>query len=207
MVPGQISKVPTGGEFTERGWRALGRQDRLLFQVAEDAGFEGALEVDVTGLDWEPANAGGEKIHFINMFTNPNGDHHCEDGGTPKDALWTLRLGRDERRKPRYGQSFKVLWASRGAKRCEGSDYHELVAKVPEGFVWDKDRTHRFKVTWSRQARRLAVFVDDRLFFETPWRNQETPLRHIFLGRAGDYAALIGPTFSNLRLVASPAPR
>jgi CubicO group peptidase (beta-lactamase class C family) len=48
--------------------------------------------------------------------------------------------------------------------------------------------------------------VDGARFYEQPWRDQVEPLRYVFIGRAGDYAGLVGPVFSNLR-VYRPAPR
>jgi hypothetical protein len=208
-LPGERDKRSLDGTFSPQGWAPSNRKGALVIELEAAAAREGALEVDVTGLDWPAVNAAAgsnTKIHFINMFSNPNGDHHMEDGGGADDALWTLRAGADGDGKARYGDSFKVLWASRGAKRAPGSDYHEVRTKAPDGWRWDPAVKYTFRVTWSQARGIWEVLVNGHLFSREPWKKQVTPMRYVWLGRGGDYASLVGARFSNLRVYAVADP-
>jgi hypothetical protein len=201
LVKGEISKKNTGGQFTEKGWQALNQDDYLMIEITGEAGFEGSLEVDIQNLGEQFAGNknGAAKVHFLNMFSNPISDHHAEDGGTATDALWTLRTGNDEEGKSRYGQNFKILWASKGAKRTEGSDYHEKIVRLPDDWKWDK-KTYTFGVCWSKKEKSIKVFIDRNLVFSGQWTNQVSPLRYIWLAKSPDFKTLVGPVFSNLKI-------
>lgn len=93
-----------------------------------------------------------------------------------------------------------MLWASRGAKRTPGSDYHEQRLRLPSNFAWRPGGTHVFRVRWSARARQLTVSVDDREFARGPWHHDGARLRHVFLGGAADFHALVGPVFSQLKV-------
>jgi len=208
-IEGESMKQSTKGSFTRQGWRALEQGGQLLIELEEAKGFEGALKVDVTNLDWEGANLSAghnTKMHFINMFSNPSGDHHFEDEGTGgNDALWTLRGGAGGPGEGvRYGNNFKILYASRGAKRAAGSDYHEVTSPAPDDWVWHKDSTYTFHIVWSKHRRKWTVSVNHHLFYEEHWENQVEPLKYVFLGSAGDYETFQGPYFSNLRVYQAP---
>lgn len=204
-VPAAVSatRENRGGEFLATGWRMRETRGFLRVTLPADAPREGELEVTISGLDWAAvgrAVGADRKIHFLNLFSNPNGDHHAEAGGTAEDAVWTLRAGTDAGGGGRYGGDLKLLWASRGAKRTPGSDYHEQRMRVPPGFAWRAEAAHVFRVRWSARERRLTVSVDNREFARVPWRHDGAPLRHVFLGGAADFHALVGPVFSELRV-------
>lgn len=205
-VAGEALKESVSGEFTESGWRSTDpRQGMLKIGLSGDLGIEGELTVDITDLDWVAANlAGGDKIHFLNMFSHPLGDHHIEDGATVDDAFWTLRGGKhDDGKRPRYGNVIKLLGASRGAKRAPGSDYFESInTAMPRDWRWDQDTTYQIRVAWSAQAKRLLVWVNNTLFYDVPWKNQEEPLRYVFIGKARDFYSFVGPRFRDLRVYA-----
>jgi len=208
-VAGELQKTSQQGEFTADGWRSLGRDGMLVIELAAAVTLEGALEVDLTGVDWPRAStASGRdtKLHFINMFSHPKGDHHVEGGGTAHDALWTLRAGASKDGQPRYGDMFKVLGSSRGAKRTPESDYHEHEVAAPAGWKWDPAARYTFRVTWSRARGTWTVAVNGQPLAEQPWKNQVSPLRYVFLGKAGDFQSLQGPLFSNLRVYATATP-
>lgn len=195
-----------GGEFTAAGWRMVATKGFLRIDLPQPAPREGELLVTITGLDWAAVGRAvgvDRKIHFLNLFSNPRGDHHAEGGGTAEDALWTLRAGTDEAGAPRYGAALKLLWASRGAKRTPGSDYHEKQLAPPAGWAWDPRAAYRFAVRWSARTRTLAVEVDGTAFGTVPWRHDGAPLRHVFLGGAADFHAIAGPVFSDLRINAT----
>lgn len=192
-----------GGEFGAAGWRMREPRGFLRVTLPVAASREGELEVAIAGLGWASVGRAvgvDRKIHFLNLFSNPNGDHHAEDGGTADDALWTLRAGTDAEGGGRYGGDLKLLWASRGAKRTPGSDYHEQRLRLPTGFAWRAEGAHVFRVRWSARARQLTVLVDDREFARVPWRHDGAPLRYVFLGGAADFHALMGPVFSALKI-------
>lgn len=197
--PGIARKVARGGEWTPKGWRAVENGDYLMLEIADAAGFEGALEVTMDELDWHAANTstGRPKLHFINMFSNPRGEHHVEEGGTHLDALWTLRAGTGPDGGPAYGVRFNVLWASRGAKRCEPSDYEETTATMAPGWKWDRS-TYRFRIAWSKSRGELTGHIDGVEVFHEPWLNQVTPLRYVYLARGPDFATMVGPLFRDL---------
>jgi hypothetical protein len=201
LLKGEINKKNLGGQFTEKGWQALKQGDYLMIELSDEAGFEGSLEVDIQNLCEQFAGNknGAAKVHFLNMFSNPISDHHAEDGGTDTDALWTLRTGNDEEGKPRYGQNFKILWASKGAKRTEGSDYHEKIVRLADDWKWDK-KTYTFGVSWSQKEKSIKVFIDRNLVFSGQWTNQVSPLRYIWLAKSPDFQSLVGPVFSNLKI-------
>lgn len=201
LVKGEINKKNSGGQFTEKGWQALKQGDYLMIELTDEAGFEGSLEVDIQNLGEHFAGNknGAAKVHFLNMFSNPISDHHAEDGGTATDALWTLRTGTDEEGKPRYGQNFKILWASKGAKRTEGSDYHEKIVRLADVLNWDK-KTYTFGVSWSQKEKSIKVFIDRNLVFSGQWTHQVSSLRYIWLAKSPDFQSLVGPTFSNLKI-------
>lgn len=195
-----------GGRFDVAGWQAQGPRDLLRLEAKDPLPFEGMLEVSLTGIVWQKAAAAAgrdRKIHFINLFSNPLGDHHVEDGGTSRDAIVSLRVGSDEKGEPRYGKAIKVLWASRGAKRSEGSDYHEQRLSPPEGFAWSG--THRIAIRWSRNEQVLEVLVDGNSWGRLPWNNQEEPFRYVFLGRGGDFHSWVGPVFQDVELRSTSA--
>ncbi len=192
-----------GGEFTAAGWRMVAPKGFLRIDLPEPSPREGELEVTISGLDWAAVGrtvGADRKIHFLNLFSNPRGDHHAEGGGSAEDALWTLRAGTDEAGAPRYGTALKLLWASRGAKRTPGSDYHEQRVPVPAGFVWRANAAHVFRVRWSARERQLLVTVDNHEFARVPWQHDGAALRHVFLGGAADFHALVGPVFSCLTI-------
>ncbi len=190
-----------GGIFTEKGWKAVNDGDYLFIELATGTGFEGQLEVDVTELDWQKSNttSNNEKIHFLSMFSNPVADHHVEQGGTEKDALWSLRGGKGDNGEPRYGQNFKVLWASKGAKRTPMSDYSEKTITMPDGWKWDKP-VYTFTIRWSLKQKKIDVSVNGLQVFEGPWLNQISPLKYIYIAKSPDFGSFIGPVFSNLRV-------
>lgn len=204
-VAGEINKKSHGGEFTANGWRALNDGDYLMIELDSDAGLEGSLEVDISELDWVKHNTvtGKGKMHFINMFSNPVADHHAEHGGTATDALWTLRCGKGDGEEARYGNNFKILWASKGAKRTPGSDYHEKVVRVPDGWQWDKP-LYSFKVSWSQKLGKIEVSVNGSNLFEGAWANQVSPLKYVYLAKSPDFHTFVGPVFSNLRVSLGP---
>jgi hypothetical protein len=200
-----VARENRGGEFGATGWRMREPRGFLRISLPDAAPREGELEVTIAGLDWAAAGRAvgvDRKIHFLNAFSNPNGDHHAEAGGTAEDALWTLRAGTDASGGGRYGGDLKLLWASRGAKRTPGSDYHEQRVRLPAGFAWRADGAHVFRVRWSARARQLTATVDNHEFARVAWRHDGAPLRHVFLGGAADFHALVGPVFSELRVFA-----
>ncbi len=195
------AKKMDGGRFTEKGWISEDPRGYLRIELTEALPFEGMLEIELDAFHWAEASASSgkdRKIHFINLFSNRLGDHHFEDGGTAEDAIITLRMGSDEEGLPRYGDTFKVLWASKGAKRAGGSDYHERQARLNEPYEWSTNPV--FKVFWSRKNQTIRVLVDDKEFIELPWKNQVEPFRYIFLARAGDFYSLQGVYFKNLKI-------
>lgn len=201
------SRENRGGEFSAAGWRMREPRGFLRVTLPAAAPREGELEVTISGLDWAAvgrAVGADRKIHFLNLFSNANGDHHAEAGGTAEDALWTLRAGTAADGGGRYGGDLKLLWASRGAKRTPGADYHEQRLRLPAGFEWRAEGAHVFRVRWSARARQLTVSVDDYEFARVPWRHDGAPLRHVFLGGAADFHALVGPVYSELRIFALP---
>ncbi|MDI1249837.1 MAG: hypothetical protein PSV13_13310 [Lacunisphaera sp.] len=201
------ARTNVGGRFEPAGWRVVGPQAFLRITLPRGLGAEGKLEVNVKGLDpgrLMAAIGRDKKVHFINLFSNVTGDHHVEDGGGETDALWTLRIGTDAAGASRYGQGFKLLWASRGAKRARGSDYAETEVTLPAGSQWDAAKTYTFAIHWSRSIRRLTVSLDQRIVAQVPWRDDEAPLRHAFLGGTPDFHALMGALFSDLRISSSP---
>jgi len=203
IIEGEFSKSSIKGEFSQAGWRALDNGGMLLIQLEEGACFEGALSIDMKNLNWQEANlavGSNKKIHFINMFSNPNGDHHFEDGGTGTDAMWTLRAGSNDNGKVRYGNSFKILWASRGAKRAPGSDYHERKAEPPTDWDWGKTTDYKIYVTWSKKQKKWTVSVNGVQFSEEKWENQLDKLKYIYLGKAADFHSMVGPYFCNLKV-------
>lgn len=209
-VTGEVAMARTsrGGRFEAVGWRVLGPQGFLRITLPEGVEAEGRLEVKVRGLD--PAGLGAKigtdrKVHFINVFSNANGDHHFEDGGSANDALWTLRIGTDAAGGPRYGRDLKLLWASRGAKRAPGSDYEEKVVSFPADWRWEAAQTYAFTIEWSQSARRLTVRVDHRVVAQVPWLGDGDPLRHVFLGGTPDFDALTDAVFSDLRIISGSA--
>jgi hypothetical protein len=203
-VPGESMKESVSGAFTESGWRSTDVRDGMLkIGLSGTLETEGELTIDLTDLDWIAANtAGGDKIHFLNMFSSPLGDHHAEDGATDDDAFWTLRGGKhDDGKRARYGNVVKLLGASRGGKRAPGSDYFETIrTEMPRDWQWEKNTSYHFRVAWSASAGRLAIWVNDTLFYDIPWRNQVEPLRYIFIGKARDFSSFVGPVFKDLRI-------
>ncbi len=202
LVSGENSKESIGGVFTAQGWRAGKQGDFLKIRLSETAMSEGALEVTLSGIVWDdPKSAGvaNRKIHFLNMFSNEIGDHHAEDGGTATDALWTLRVGIKDG-KPRYGNGFKALWSSRGAKRSKGSLYHETKIVMPDDWRWREDESYRFRVEWSAEREFLRIFVNEILLDEFAWVDQRDNLDTIFIGKAGDFGTWVGPVFSDLKV-------
>lgn len=199
-VQGELVKKSQGGSFSSVGWKAMLNGDYLMIEIDSVAGFEGVLEVKVSELDWEKMNSkGARKVHFLSMFSNAVADHHVEDGGTENDALWSLRAGSSDEGTPRYGQNFKILWASKGAKRSINSDYHEKIVKLPEGWKWDKD-TYIFKVSWSKKESAIRVYLNNEQVFSDSWKNQVSPLRYIYLAKSPDFHTFVGPAFSDLKI-------
>ncbi len=200
-VKGESLKVNRGGEYNQKGWRSQSNADYLMIEISELTGFEGALEVDLTELDWASANThvSIDKIHFINMFSSPRADHHVEDGGTNQDALWTLRGGKAPDGSPAYGNRFAVLWSSRGAKRCDPSDYEESVAPMVSGWKWDKER-YTFRITWSKRDAQLLGYINGEMVFHEPWANQVKPLQYIYLAKGPEFGSFVGPYYSNLKV-------
>lgn len=202
IVSGESSKENIGGAFNERGWKAGKQGDALKIGLSKTAMKEGALEIIVSGIVWDdPQSAGvaNRKIHFLNMFSNEIGDHHAEDGGTATDALWTLRAGIKDG-KPRYGNGFKALWSSRGAKRSEGSLYHENKVVTPDGWRWRENERYRFRVEWSAERESLKIFVNEILLAKFDWIDQQENMDTIFIGKAGDFGTWVGPAFSDLKV-------
>jgi len=203
-----MARTNRGGRFEAAGWRVLGPRGFLRITLPEGVAAEGKLEVKVSGLD--PAGLGtgigpDRKVHFINFFSNANGDHHVEDGGSANDALWTLRVGTDAAGGPRYGRELKLLWASRGAKRAPGSDYEETMVSFPADWHWEAAQTYAFAIDWSQSTHRLTVRIDHRVVAQVPWLGDGAPLRHVFLGGTPDFHALTGAVFSDLRISSGPA--
>lgn len=200
-VKGETVKVNRGGEYSSKGWKSKSNNDYLMIEVSESTGFEGALEVDLTELDWAAANThvSRDKIHFINMFSSPRADHHVEDGGTNQDALWTLRGGKAPDGSAAYGNRFAVLWSSRGAKRCDPSDYEESVAPMVPGWKWDKER-YTFRITWSKRDAQLLGYINGEMVFHEPWANQVKPLQYIYLAKGPEFGSFVGPYYSNLKV-------
>jgi len=183
LVLNEGSKISTGGEYSARGWRALSQGDMLVVELANAQGFEGALEVDISNLDWVAANASAgtdQKIHFLNMFSNAKGDHHEEHGGTSTDALWSLRGGTETDGSSRYGNGFKFYWASKGAKRTTGNNYQEAPVSAPSGWIWDKSKTYTFRVAWSKSQNKITVSVNGTQFTQKNWAGQVEALKYVF---------------------------
>lgn len=205
LVDNELIKENTSGTFGIKGWSSLSPSEGML-KIALDSTSrgEGTLEVTITGLDWNAANlaAGADKkMHFINMFSNPNGDHHAEAGCTSTDALFTLRGGSDESGEtPRYGNNFKMLWSSRGAKRTENNLYKEKRNDPPDNWIWHADSTYVFSVRWSRSASLLTVHVNRQELYRLVWSDQQNDLKYIFLGKAADFKSFVGPVFSELKV-------
>jgi hypothetical protein len=202
IVPGEVAKTAIGGRYSELGWQAMKNGDYLVIEVDDRAGFEGQLSIEITNIDWVSSNtvSGSPKIHFLSMFSNQIADHHIEGGGTTQDALWSLRGGMGKDKAPRYKNDFKVLWASKGAKRTENSDYHERIVKLPSDWVWNNDKVYIFKIAWSQNSQYLKILINDVEIFNEPWRNQVSALKYIYIAKSPDFHTFIGPVFSNLKL-------
>lgn len=195
-----VAKKEGAGAYGPSGWSATERTDFLKLVLIETAGKEGRLEVTISGIDWQGSQSGESgKFHFLNMFSNEIGDHHAEDGGTAGDALWTLRAG-VRNGVPRYGNRFKVLWSPVGAKRTEGNRYHEEYARMPEDWEWKIEEDYRFKVEWSSVNRSMEVFVNDLLVGQFDWTGQIQDMNTIYIGKAGDFDAWVGPLFRDLKV-------
>ena len=201
LVPGEVSKTAKGGKYSEIGWQAINNGDYMVIEVNERAGFEGKISIDLLDIDWNNSStaSGRPKTHFLSMFSNAVADHHLEDGGTAVDALWSLRTGMGENGGPRYKNGFKVLWASKGAKRTEGSDYHEKVVSLPGDWDWSSE-VYTFTIEWSQVGRYLRILINEAEVFKEPWNNQVSPLKYLYIAKSPDFHTFIGPVFSNLRL-------
>lgn len=197
------ARTNKGGEFEAGGWRVVGNQSYLRIALPVAARAEGFLELRVTGFD--PARLAEEigcnrKVHFLNLFSNRLGEHHFEDGGTARDALWTLRVGTGADGGSRYGSGFKLLWSSRGAKRAPGSAYDEREVTMPDDWRWAGGRTYLFSIHWSGPARQLWVKVDGMTVAVVPWRQKGESLRYVFLGGTPDFHSMTGALYSDLRV-------
>ncbi len=193
-----------GGHFGAEGWTMRESRGFLRISLADAAPADGAFVVMIRGAasaELAKAVGGDRKIHFLNMFSNAAGDHHVEGGGTASDALWTLRIGTDPQGGERYPGGAKILWASRGAKRTPGSDYHEKRLPFPPSVRWVPGRWIEFRVVWSASEGTLRVLVDGVEAGAVPWKRTGDPLRHIFLGGAADFSAFVGATYRDLRIV------
>lgn len=201
-VPGQGVRAKTGrGDYGPEGWRAARDGDFLMIELDDAQGTAGALEVTLSSLDWRAANTatGAQKIHFLSMFSHPRADHHVEDGGTNVDALWSLRGGKAADGGPAYGGRFNILWASRGAKRSEPSDYEETTAPMAPGWTWDRDR-YRFRIEWDKHKGKITGRIDGQVVFHEPWLNQVSPLRYVYLAKSPDFGTFVGPRYSDLKV-------
>ena len=196
--------VNRGGRHGPDGWTLVAPRGFLRIELPGPAPRDGAVVVRIRGVDWaQLAREVGpdKKIHLLNAFSNPAGDHHVEGGGTPSDALWTLRTGTDEQGGARYGPHLKVLWASRGAKRAPGSDYHERLLPFPEGATWTEEQWIEFRVEWRATTGQLRIVVAGREAIVVPWQGRGDPLRYLFLGGATDFAGFSGATFRQLEVL------
>jgi len=201
LFQGVLDKQSQGGKYSENGWSATKNGDYLLLEIVPDYGFEGFLEVDINQINWKKSNtaSGKEKIHFISMFSNPVADHHAEQGGSERDALWSIRGGMTETGEPRYGNNFKFLWAAHGAKRTNNSNYTEKIVKMPSGWSWDH-LVNTFRISWSAQNQVVSIKVNGILVFSGFWEGQLEPLKYIYLAKSPDFHSFIGPNFKNLKL-------
>lgn len=203
-IPGQASKRVTGGEFTAHGWKTTANNDQLMIELAGGDGFDGALEIDLVGLDWVKANTSHnqDKIAFLSMFSNASGCPHATHGGSNMDALWMLRSGRKPDGTTFFGQGFKVYWSALGASQAEPSMYSE---EEPVRFTrnewagWKKG-TNTIRVHWSKEHYRFGVAINGEKIFEKPYEDQMRPFKYIFIGKSAEFDSLVGPTFSNLRV-------
>lgn len=222
VVAGEASKKATGGEFTAKGWRATKPGDMLVIELADAQKLEGTVEVDFVGLDWVKANTtaanttklDGGKVHFLSMFSNPLGRQRCQHGGTAEDAMWMLRggTGKEDAKQPRFGDGFLTLASAKGARGCPGSGFieprvrlnqsaeEETLPRLPQGWKWEEKKTYTFRVTWSNQAGKWAVYLNEYQVFENEWQGQVQPLKYIFLGKSPDYGTFVGPYYSKLRV-------
>lgn len=208
LVENECIKENYFGTFTSNGWISDSSEKGMLkIGIDSTAGGEGILEITLKDLDWDLsslASGANTKIHFLNMFSNPNGDHHAEQGGTPTDALWTLRSGANkDGDAPRYGDNFKILWSSRGAKRTENNLYRELKKNPPPECRLDKDSEYVFSIQWSKSKQFLLVKVNGELFYDLEWEAQQSELKYIFLGKAADFKSFTNTCFTDLKLYKS----
>lgn len=203
-VAGQGMKKVTGGQFTPQGWKTTANGDQMVIEIAEADGFEGALEIDLVGLDWVKANTSHnqDKIAFLSMFSNPSGCPHASHFGTNTDALWMLRTGRKPDNTPFFGQGFKVYWSARGASEAEPSMYTEKIPTAMERNTWAgwKEGTNTIRVFWSKTRYRFGVLVNGEKVLEVPYENQIEPFKYVFIGKSREFDSLVGPTFANLRV-------
>ncbi len=203
-VAGEGSKKVKGGQFTPQGWKTTANGDQMVIEVAEAHGFEGALEIDLIGLDWAKANTSHnqDKIAFLSMFSNPGGCPHVTHSGTNLDALWMLRTGRKPDNTPLFGQGFKVYWSARGASQAEPSGYSERIPLPFERNTWAgwKEGTNTIRVFWSKTRYRFGVLVNGEKVFEVPYEDQIRPFKYVFIGKSAEFDSLVGPVFANLRV-------
>jgi len=201
VVSGEATKKNEGGQFSAKGWQALKDGDYLRIELANAQGLEGKLEIDITDWDWEKSSSAGgqEKFHFLGMFSNPLGELHKEGGGTDKDALWSLRGGMGEGKKPRFGNNFKLHLSAKGAERTTLTDYREGVVTVPTDWQWNKP-SYTFKVIWNNSQGKFKIYINNTFIYETEWTKQVEPLKYIYIGKSFDFGTCVGPFFTNLKV-------
>lgn len=203
-VSGEASKRVTGGQFTSKGWKATTNKNQMMIELSGGDGFDGALEIDLVDLDWVKANTSHnqDKIAFLSMFSNESGCPHASHGSSNMDALWMLRSGRKPDGTTFFGQGFKVYWSALGASQAEPSMYSE---EEPMRFTrnewagWKKG-TNTIRVYWSKERYRFGVAINGEKIFEKPYEDQMRPFKYIFIGKSSEFDALVGATFSNLRV-------
>lgn len=203
-VSGEASKRVTGGEFTAQGWKTTDNKNQIMIEIEGGDDFDGALEIDLIDLDWKKANTSHkqDKIAFLSMFSNPIGCPHVDHGATNMDALWMLRSGRKPDNTPFFDEGFKIYWSALGASQAEPSLYYEEIPIRFERNEWPgwKQGINTIRVHWSKERYRFGVSINGKKIFEKAYEHQTRPFKYIFIGKSSEFEAIVGPTFSNLRM-------
>lgn len=203
-VLGEADKRVTGGEFTAQGWKSTSNKNYMMIALEGGDGFDGALEIDLIDLDWKKANTSHNqnKIKFLSMFSNPSGCPHVIHGGSNMDALWMLSSGRNPDNTTFFGEGFRMYWSALGASQAEPSMYAEEVPIPFERKEWAgwKKGTNTIRIYWSKEKYLFGMNINGIKIFEKPFEDQMKPFKYIFIGATPEFHALVGPTFSNLKV-------
>ena len=194
LTDGESSGEVRGGIFTDRGWKHISGEDKIIWDLGETM-EAGIVEFELTGMSKNTRGGylgqpGFERSYYFGLFNDPTGDKRI--GGT-NPAFMEIRYNWGAN----YANLSAVKFQAGDAGLC--CNAHEPFGTKPYQ-SWNPEQYYKHKIVFGNGL--TTLFIDDVFQAEIHYNNRPLRWRYLFVGDI-NYAGMSGPdnvTYRNVKV-------